>query len=193
MTEPKPDEGSHLEQSLGITEAVRRACKEPTLLDALSWICVWESERVVKQARKNSQWETCFKVCLRYVTENYPEPKPDEGLLTDEEIKDAKIGHVAILVRGKPLVYSFDRAVAKAQRDLTASEKDAECQEKIDQIVKDDADRCAGYLKMAREECSESKERIFREIEDSVWFKQPSWPKESFIEWWQALKEKELK
>ncbi len=52
----------------------------------------------------------------------------------------------------------------KAQRDLTASIKDAECQEKIDQIVKDDADRCAGYLKMAREECQARVERIRMEL-----------------------------
>jgi len=56
---------------MNITEAVARACEEPTLLDALSWICVWESERVVKQARKNERWETCFKTCLERVMEQY--------------------------------------------------------------------------------------------------------------------------
>lgn len=56
-----------------ITEATKRACEEPTLLDALTWICIWESERVVKQARKSMQWETCFKVCLQSVLENYIE------------------------------------------------------------------------------------------------------------------------
>lgn len=58
---------------LNITEATKRACEEPTLLDALAWICVWESERVVQQARENPQWETCFKVCLRSVLDNYPQ------------------------------------------------------------------------------------------------------------------------
>lgn len=57
--------------SLNITEAVQRACEQPTLLEALSWICVWESERVVKQARENPQWETCFKTCLKAVMESF--------------------------------------------------------------------------------------------------------------------------
>ena len=66
---------------MNITEATERACQEPTLLDALSWICVWESERVVKQAQRHfatgertpdgAGWETCFKVCLKSVMEKY--------------------------------------------------------------------------------------------------------------------------
>jgi len=62
---------------MNITEAVEKACQQPTLLDALSWICVWESERVVKQAKKELQdidgkgWDTCFKVCLKSVMEKY--------------------------------------------------------------------------------------------------------------------------
>ncbi len=56
---------------MNITEATNRACEENTLLDALTFICIWESERVVKQARTNEQWETCFKVSLRSVMEEY--------------------------------------------------------------------------------------------------------------------------
>jgi hypothetical protein len=56
---------------MNIIEATKKACEEPTLLDALSWICVWESERVVRQARSNEQWETCFKVCLESVMKEY--------------------------------------------------------------------------------------------------------------------------
>jgi len=56
---------------MNITEATKRASEESTLLDALTWICVWESERVVKQARANPQWETCFGICLKLVTEEY--------------------------------------------------------------------------------------------------------------------------
>ncbi len=63
---------------MNITEATKRACEEPTLLDALSWICVWESERVVKQAKKNEQWETCFKVCLRSVLDEWPKSHTQE-------------------------------------------------------------------------------------------------------------------
>lgn len=57
-----------------LKEAVARACEEPTLLDALTWIAVWESERVVQQARKfyetearnpdGSGWDTCFRACF---------------------------------------------------------------------------------------------------------------------------------
>jgi len=56
---------------MNITEATHRACEEPTLADALTWICIWESERVVKQARANTQWETCFGICIRHVMEEY--------------------------------------------------------------------------------------------------------------------------
>lgn len=59
------------EESMNITEATKKACEEPTLLEALTWICVWDSERVVKQARANAQWGTCFKVCLKSVLDNY--------------------------------------------------------------------------------------------------------------------------
>ncbi len=63
---------------MNITEAVKQACDESTLIDALSWICVWESERVVEQAHENltnntpadangKMWDTCFKVCIEQV------------------------------------------------------------------------------------------------------------------------------
>jgi len=52
-------------------EAVIKACQEPTLLDALAWICVWENDRAVKQAREHEQWGTCFKLCLSKVMNLY--------------------------------------------------------------------------------------------------------------------------
>lgn len=60
-----------------INEAVERACQEPTLLDALSWICVWESERIVEQAKglrshDGRSWDTCFKICLGRVMRRWP-------------------------------------------------------------------------------------------------------------------------
>lgn len=63
---------------MDITEATERACQEPTLLDALSWICVWDSERAIKQAKKGltdadgKGWDTCFKRCLGSVMRAYP-------------------------------------------------------------------------------------------------------------------------
>lgn len=56
---------------LNIDEAVARACEQPTLVDALTWICVWESERVVQQARREVEWETCFRICIQRVMDNY--------------------------------------------------------------------------------------------------------------------------
>ncbi|MCK5397780.1 MAG: hypothetical protein KAJ33_05990 [Thermoplasmata archaeon] len=68
---------------MNITQATKRACEEPTLLDALSWICIWESERVVRQARENEQWETCFHVCLKSVMESYGKNTPPETTIVD--------------------------------------------------------------------------------------------------------------
>lgn len=63
---------------MNINEAVTRACQEPTLLDALTFICVWESERAINQARFNygsgsngAGWDTCFRHCLKEVMNNY--------------------------------------------------------------------------------------------------------------------------
>ena len=60
---------------------VERACEEPTLADALSWIAVWENDRVVRQALRNeksgergvdgSQWDTCFKWLFEQVLNKY--------------------------------------------------------------------------------------------------------------------------
>lgn len=64
--------------SLNIDEAVKEACKQATLLDALTWICIWESERAIAQARFNlgsgsngAGWDTCFRFCLKRVMEEY--------------------------------------------------------------------------------------------------------------------------
>ena len=73
--DPDGDERSPSSVSyMTLKEAVSKACEEPTLLDALTWIAVWESERVVQQARKiyergvrtpdDSGWDTCFRVCF---------------------------------------------------------------------------------------------------------------------------------
>jgi len=121
------------------------------------------------------------------------EPKPDEGgMLTDEEIKAIFLMHYTrqygeeaakeLLERLPDCNYA--KAIAKAQRDLTAFIKEAEfykiyteaeerweteCQERIVQTVKDDADRCAQYLKAERADCQKRIERILDEIaEDFV-------------------------
>ena len=66
---------------MNIKEAVEKACEEPTLIDALSWICVWESERAIAQAKLNlvdadgKGWDTCFKFYIERVFEVYKKPK----------------------------------------------------------------------------------------------------------------------
>ena len=54
---------------MNFEDAVKRACEEPNLLDALSWICVWENDRAVRQAAERYgtgaygvEWATCFRV-----------------------------------------------------------------------------------------------------------------------------------
>lgn len=54
--------------------AVAKALGEHSLIDALTYICVWESERVVDQAinrhgsgSDGAGWDTCFKICLQAV------------------------------------------------------------------------------------------------------------------------------
>lgn len=62
--------------------AVLRACREPTLVDALSWIAIWESDRAVRQALEQQRtgigtatpgqaWDTCFKFCFKRVLEDW--------------------------------------------------------------------------------------------------------------------------
>ena len=62
-------------------EAIKTACAEPTLIDALSWIAIWETHRVVRQAFENnstgarnpdgSLYDTCFKNLFARVIEAY--------------------------------------------------------------------------------------------------------------------------
>ena len=56
---------------MNLTEAAEKACKEPTLVKALVFICLWESERIVHQARENPTWDTCFEVCIQSVLAKY--------------------------------------------------------------------------------------------------------------------------
>jgi hypothetical protein len=66
---------------MNMHEAVEEACKQPTLVDALSWIAVWECERAIAQAKKFFEtgrrtgdgkcWDTCFKYCIQHVMVAY--------------------------------------------------------------------------------------------------------------------------
>lgn len=57
---------------MNTSQAVERACREPTLIDALTWIAIWESERAIQQAKANPTWETCFKHCFTNVMKQWP-------------------------------------------------------------------------------------------------------------------------
>jgi hypothetical protein len=63
---------------LNIDQAVAEACKQPTLVKALDWICVWECERAIDQAKnrpgtgaEGKGWDTCFELCIQRVMVGY--------------------------------------------------------------------------------------------------------------------------
>jgi len=69
-----------MEEAVNLTQAVAQACKENSLVDALTYIAVWESERAIVQAREfdrtgirtganGGAWDTCFRVCFAAVME----------------------------------------------------------------------------------------------------------------------------
>ena len=96
------------------------------------------------------------------------EPEPDEGgLLTDEECR------LVELRMGESL--NWCQPILKAQRDLTASIKDAECQDRVERIFKEGDESCDG--------------------DDTHWgtIYIPPKEKRECPECWQALKEKEEK
>ena len=64
--------------AMNLKEAVEKACQEPTLTEALTWIAVWETGRVVEQVREfertgistashGGSGDTLFKVCFEEV------------------------------------------------------------------------------------------------------------------------------
>lgn len=66
---------------MNVEEAVKIACKEPTLVKAFSWIAVWESERAIRQALEQKRdangkmWDTCFEHCFNLVLDSYKEKR----------------------------------------------------------------------------------------------------------------------
>ncbi len=66
---------------MNLKEAVEAACKEPTLAKALSWIAIWETERVVKQAMRQERgpdgamWDTTFEFLFKEVMSVYQAPQ----------------------------------------------------------------------------------------------------------------------
>lgn len=57
---------------LNLEQAIDQAHEEGTMVKALSFLSVWETERVVVQARNNPQWETCFETIFKTYFKKYP-------------------------------------------------------------------------------------------------------------------------
>ena len=65
---------------------IKKACQEPTLLEALTYACICESERIVKQATTNfgsgrdgAGWDTCFRVTIKAILDRYDKQKSKCG------------------------------------------------------------------------------------------------------------------
>lgn len=56
---------------MSITEIVEQSCKQSTLAAALAYVAIWETERVVKQARQNPTWDTCFEYIFNCVIDQW--------------------------------------------------------------------------------------------------------------------------
>ena len=70
---------------LSFPEAVERACQEPTLLDALTWVALWETTRIVAQAVRNERdprtgalYDTCFTWYFEQILARYEKVAPVE-------------------------------------------------------------------------------------------------------------------
>jgi hypothetical protein len=114
-----------------IDQAIDRACQEPTLVDALSWICLWECERVVAQALRNvpnnirdadgKSWDTCFGYCIRLVMDAYGRQKPFNPAF---DMPTTPSEAIAVITKwGDPTCMTFSSARSKRCAELLAFEK----------------------------------------------------------------------
>jgi hypothetical protein len=70
------------------TEAVERACQESSLVEALAWLAVWETDRVVQQAVEchltgistatYGAYDTCFQTLFRALITKWNSDYPAE-------------------------------------------------------------------------------------------------------------------
>jgi hypothetical protein len=118
---------------MNIDEAVTRACAEPTLVKALSWIAIWETERVVQQAIQHEKtgvstashgggWDTCFDFCFSLVITKFNQN--DSGRERGAETRHCETDFAKVLA---PLV-----AIADAYDDDDLDEARPEWCEGID-------------------------------------------------------------
>jgi hypothetical protein len=120
-----------------LTEAVERACQEPTLLDALTWIAVWECERAIEQAyafkltgvstAANGGWDTCFRSCFSAVMEAWAKKGKQ-----DQDPKKLKMALEFLLnaLVGEPASPGVTQAVTVARALLYGPEMDPRLTEK---------------------------------------------------------------
>ncbi len=74
-------------------DIIVRACEEPTLTKALAFICLWESERIVKQAQSNTTWESCFELCIKSVMDSYGERDRLEDVVNELDLSEIAVEH----------------------------------------------------------------------------------------------------
>lgn len=79
---------------MDLSQAVARACEENSLIDALTYIAVWESERAIAQAREFDRtgirtgangggWDTCFRSCFTAVMESWEKRVAEKKAVPD--------------------------------------------------------------------------------------------------------------
>lgn len=122
--------------SLSFDDAVRRACEQPTLVDALNWIAIWETERVVAQAKKYFEtgvstashgggWDTCFRYFFKAVLGKYPKDKDASKKGVVESIrKEVKFMHnveqnLDVVLRTPQALENLQRCATRLQKLTT--------------------------------------------------------------------------
>ena len=135
-----------------LVEATKRACQEPTLLDALTFICIWESERAIKQAKENPTWETCFKISLKSVFENYNTPadlQPGMPLLDRDSLAKEWVKYCDH-TRQRPSQHQegmdWETWIAMQQRDADMAWLPARDQQVASKAVKEFEEKCIKNL-----------------------------------------------
>jgi hypothetical protein len=64
---------------MNITEALYEANKKPTLAAALSYMAIWDMERIVKYVRENEgTWDSCFGTCFEPVLVHWAQRLEEE-------------------------------------------------------------------------------------------------------------------
>ena len=56
-----------------VRKAIETACEEKSLKDALSWIAIWEVDRVVRSLEARGKYETTFGFLFSRVIAKYKE------------------------------------------------------------------------------------------------------------------------